>query len=464
MTKILIIGGGPGGYVAAIRAAQLGAKVTLIEKQHLGGVCLNSGCIPTKALLHSAELFEAAKHGTDIGVLAKPKLDFDKVQENKAKVVSKLVSGVGGLLSANKINTVYGTAKFISSKTVVVENETGKETLSADKIIIATGSIPAIPPIKGLDGQKCIDSTGALNLAELPKSLVIIGGGIIGVEMATAYHAFGTDVTIVEMLPQILPMIDSEVAGMIRKKLEKKGVNIFTSAKVKAVEDGSERAKVYVETDGKEIVLEGEKILRSVGRRVNTMSLGLEAAGVANDKGRITVNVHMQTSVDGVYAIGDCIGKTMLAHVASMQGEVAVEHAMGINSKYDETTNPACVYTNPEIASVGITETQAKQRGTDVIVGRFPLAANGKALIMNGGEGMVKVVAGRRYNEILGATIIGPRATDLIAECVLAIRLEATTDELISTIHAHPTISEAVREAMLATEKRAIHSFQNKKL
>lgn len=456
--KVAIIGGGPGGYVAAIRAAQLGAKVTLIEKEKLGGTCLNVGCIPTKALLHSAQLYEEAKEGTKYGVIANDvKIDFTKVQKNKEDVTNQLVNGVKGLLSANNVEVIYGEASFVDKNTVEVKGDKCLEKLTFDKFIIATGSIPAKPPIPGINSDKCIDSTGALELNEVPKSMVIVGGGVIGIEIATLYSTLGCKITIIEMLEEILPMMDGELTKIIRSKLSKKGVEIYTDSKVLSFNDTGENIDVNVEMpDGKTRVFTGNKALISIGRRTNTQALKLENAGIVNDRGRIGVNEKMETNVPGIYAVGDCIGQIMLAHIASVQGEIAAENALGHNSVFDGKTNPSCVYTKPEFASVGLTEESAKKGGVDYIVGKFPLAANGKALIM-GEDGVIKIIAGKKYKEILGAHIVGPRATDLIGELALAIGMEATIDEVIATIHAHPTVAEAIKESALAVEKRAIH-------
>lgn len=456
--KVVVIGGGPGGYVAAIRAAQLGAEVALVEKENLGGTCLNVGCIPTKALLHSAELYEEAKEGAKYGVIASDvKVDFLKVQERKKAVTKQLVSGVKGLLASNKVKVVSGEASFISKDTIEVKTEKGTEKIKADKFIIATGSIPAKPPIPGIDSKQCIDSTGALELQEVPKSMVIVGGGVIGVEIATLYSAIGCKIVVIEMLDEILPMMDGELTKMIRAKLAKKGVEIYTSTKVMSFKDTGANVEVTVEMkDGSTKVFAGEKALISIGRRTNTATIGLEKAGIVNDRGRITVNDKMETNVPGIYAVGDCIGKIMLAHIASAQGEIAAENALGHNNVFDSKTNPSCVYTKPEFASVGLTEEVAKAQGLDYIVGKFPLAANGRAMIM-GEDGMIKIIAGKKYKEVLGAHILGPRATDLIGEMALAIGMEATIDEVIATIHAHPTVAEAIKEAALSVEKRAIH-------
>lgn len=456
--KIMVIGGGPGGYVAAIRAAQLGGEVILIEKDRIGGTCLNVGCIPTKALLHTAEIYEEAVHGADYGVIANVRLDFAKAQERKTAVTNQLVSGVEGLLAVNKVKVISGVASFISNDTIEVKAANGgTETIKADRFIIATGSVPVKPPLPGIESKQCIDSTGALNLQEVPKTMVVIGGGVIGVEIATLYSTLGCKVIIIEMQNEILPMMDGELTRIIRSKLALKGVDIYTGAKVTGIKDEGAEAKVAVQmSDGRSSVFSCEKVLISVGRKTNTDALALDRAGIINDRGRITVNDKMETNVKGIYAIGDCTGKGMLAHIASAQGEVAAENSLGHESVFDIRTNPSCVYTNPEFASVGLTEEMAKEQGLDYLVGKFPLSANGRSLIM-GGDGIIKFIVGKEYKEILGVHILGPRATDLIAECALAIQMEGTIDEIIATIHAHPTISEAVREAALSVEKRAIH-------
>jgi dihydrolipoamide dehydrogenase len=455
-TKIAVIGGGPGGYVAAIRAAQLGAEVTLIEENKLGGTCLNEGCSPTKALLHSAHLLGEIRNGAEYGITATPILNFAQVQKRKEKIVTQLVKGVSGLMKANKIAVVQGRASFKDAKTLQVKGQTDS-TLAFDKIIIATGSRPVKLPIPGIDSPQCVNSTGALNFETVPKSMLIIGGGVIGVELATVYSAFGTKITIVEMEQEILPLLDSELAGILRKALCKRNIEILVSAKLKSIEDKGTLAKVNVDLDGKNLAFEAEKVLVSVGRRANTDTLGLDSVEIKHDRGRITVDDTMRTSVPGVYAIGDCLGRTMLAHVASVQGEIAAENALGGETSYDEKTNPSCVYTDPEFASVGLTEKEAQKRGVKYVVGRFPLAANGKALIVGGGAGVVKILADPKYDEIIGLHILGPRATDMIGEGAFAIGIESTLDEMEKIVHAHPTISEAIREAALAAKKRAIH-------
>ena len=463
-TNIIVIGGGPGGYVAAIRAAQLGAKVTVVEREHLGGTCLNIGCIPTKCLLHSAELISQIKEqGADIGVkVSGVEVDFPQVIKHKNEISHKLTSGIAGLFKMNKVKKIDGEAKFVAPGKISVKKPDGSvEEMTADAIIVATGSVNSIPPIPGLrENPNCIDSTGALSLEKLPKSMVVIGAGVIGLELACAYAAFGTKITVVEALDHMLPMLDGDLTKIGLAHMKKMGMEFNMECPVQSVENSPVGAKVVCRNKaGQTVSFEAEKVLVAVGRRANTASLDLEAGKLDNDRGRIIVNDKMETSVPGVYAIGDCVmGYAQLAHTASVMGEVAAENIMGIEAHYDQRTNPTCVYIEPEAASVGLTEEQCKEQGLDYKVGKFPMAANGKALILNGGEGLVKIIAGKEFGEVLGMHIIGPRATDLIAEGALAIGEEMTLDEIISTIHSHPTVTEAMREAALQAEKRAIHT------
>ena len=462
--SVIVIGGGPGGYVAAIRAAQLGAEVTVVEKQYLGGTCLNVGCIPTKCLLHSAELVEQIKtQGKEIGVEVEGvKVNFPQVIAHKNAISKQLTSGVAGLLKLNKVKKVDGTARFTGEKQLEVTKADGsKETMTADAIIVATGSVNAQPPIPGLkENPNCIDSTGALSLEKLPQTMVVIGGGVIGLELACAYAAFGTKITVVEAMDHMLPMLDGDLTKIGVAHMKKMGMDFHLECPVQSVESSPVGAKVVCkDKSGKTVSFEAEKVLVAIGRKANTAGLDLAAGKIDNDKGRILVNDKMETNVPGVYAIGDCVfGHAQLAHTASAMGEVASENICGLEAHYCEKTNPTCVYMEPEAASVGLTEEQCKAQGIAYKVGKFPMSANGKALILNGGEGLVKIIAGAEYGEILGMHIIGPRATDLIAEGALAIEGEMTLDEIVDTIHSHPTVTETMREAALNAEKRAIHT------
>lgn len=462
--KVVVIGGGPGGYVAAIRAAQLGAEVTVVEKQYLGGTCLNVGCIPTKCLLHSAELVSQIKEqGAEIGVEVKDvKVNFPQVIAHKNEISKKLTGGVASLLKMNKVKKIDGEASFTAPGKLSVKKADGTaEILAADAIIVATGSVNAVPPIPGIkENPNCIDSTGALSLEALPKTMVVIGGGVIGLELACAYAAFGTKITVVEAMDHMLPMLDGDLTKIGVAHMQKMGMDFHLECPMQSVEASAKGAKVVCKNKaGETVCFEAEKVLVAIGRKANTASLNLEAGKINNDRGRIIVSDKMETSVPGVYAIGDCVlGYAQLAHTASAMGEVAAENICGYEAHYEEKTNPTCVYMEPEAASVGLTEEQCKTQGIAYKVGKFPMSANGKALILNGGEGLVKIIAGAKYGEVLGMHIIGPRATDLIAEGALAIGVEATLDELISTIHSHPTVTETMREAALHAEKRAIHT------
>ncbi|MGD9559718.1 MAG: dihydrolipoyl dehydrogenase [Oscillospiraceae bacterium] len=463
MPHIAIIGGGPGGYVAAIRAAQLGAQVTLVEKAALGGTCLNCGCIPTKALLHTATLLREAQSAVASGILcAVPKADWPAVQREKQAVVRRLVAGVDGLLKANRVQLLAGAARFTAPRQLAVALPDGTETtLSPDKIIIASGSVPAAPPIPGAaECPACLDSTALLALEKVPASLVVVGAGAIGLELATVYRAFGTTVTVLEALPEMLPGMDSELARMLRKQLEKQGIALHMGAGVQAIRQAGAAATVAFEDKAGPHTLKADVVLLATGRRPATESLSLEAAGIAHDGGRIVVDAHLQTNQPGVYAIGDCLGRTMLAHVASAQGEAAAEHAMGVAPPAAEQAAPACVYTWPEFASVGLSEQAAKAAGTGYSVGKFPLSANGRALIagIQPAGGAVKLLFAAEDKKLLGAHILGPAATELIAECALALHMGATSAHLAATVHPHPSVSEAIREAALAAENRAIHT------
>lgn len=457
---VLVIGGGPGGYVAAIRAAQLGAKVTLAERAEIGGTCLNRGCMPTKALLHSSEVYELATNSADIGIIGRDvAVDWPRVQATRQSVSDKLTGGVRALMRANKVTVVEGEAKFTGPKTVKV----GDKTLDPDKIIIAVGSKPVMPPIPGLkECPACIDSTACLKLDHIPESLVVIGGGVIGVELGSVYRRFGSKVSVLELQDRILPQMDGELAELAAAQLVAEGMDLRTGAKVTRVDTTTNGAAVHAEIGGKDTVFEAEKVLVCVGRSPNLEGLGLDKAGIAVEGGFIKVDKRLETSVPGVFAVGDCSGRLMLAHAAMAMGEAAAENAMGGEAGFNEDMSPACAYVGPEIAGVGYTEERAKELGIEYIVGRFPTSANGRSLVSGCTGGLIKVLAGPKFGEILGVHILAPSATELIEEAALAIRLEATLDELTDTIHCHPTVAEALREAALAAQKRAIH-IPNKK-
>ena len=452
--KIAIVGGGPGGYVAAIRAAQLGAEVHLIEGQALGGTCLNVGCIPTKAMLHVAELYESIKQSGKVGIKTEGlSLDWPAVLNYQKSLVNRLVTGVAGLLKANRVNVHNDMATIGVAGDLLV----GGKHMDVDAVVLALGSEPFKLKFSGADLSGVIDSTGALNLSELPKSLVVVGGGVIGVEFASLFCALGVDVTIVELLPDILAGLDQDIIDLVRKDLVAKGIRILTGARLAEVFAFESGLKALINTAGGSETLMADKVLVAVGRSPRTSGIGLEEAGIKLEKGMIKVDQNFQTNLDGIYAVGDCSSRVMLAHVASAQGIAAVEHALGHPSEYMAKIIPACIYTHPEIAGVGLTERQAREQNIDMRVGRFSLSGNGKALIESDGKGLIKIISGAKYGEILGVHIWGPRATDLIAEAALAMRLEATCDELVSTIHAHPTIGEAMPEAALDTFNAAIH-------
>jgi len=457
-SDVVIVGGGPAGYVAAIRASQLGGKVILIEKDALGGTCLNRGCIPTKALLHSVEILESARRGKDYGINAGELIiDFTKIMNRKDTVVNTLVTGVQYLMKSNAIEVIKGTGKLISPTEVEVDSGQ-QEAVRATGIVLAPGSVPSTVPIPGVDGSGVITSDDALQLSEIPQSLLVIGGGAIGVEFATIFAKLGTKVTIVEMLPQIIPAEDHELSMSLKRVLERDGIKIFTSAQVSRIEDDPEGDKlVSVVTGEGEQKLTAELVLVAVGRKPNIEGLGLERVGIKTERGSITVNDRMETNIPGIYAAGDAIGGILLAHVASAEGEVAVENALGKDSMIDYKVVPRCIYTMPEVAAVGLTESQAREEGLNLKVGRFPFTANPRALILGQPDGFVKVLSDAKSEEIFGVHIFGPQATELISEATLAIKMEATVSEISSTIHAHPTLSEAIRETALDAEGIAVH-------
>jgi dihydrolipoamide dehydrogenase len=449
---IAIVGGGPGGYVAALRAAQLGASVVVVEKDKLGGTCLNWGCIPTKALLTSAEVFALARRGAEFGVDVKGlTFNLPAAMERKAKVVNTLVSGVGMLFKSSGVESLHGTGSLLGKGRIAV----GKEEISAGDILLATGSVPARIPIKGV--EHTIDSTAILELARLPKRLVIIGGGVVGMEFASLFSELGTQVTVLEMLPQILPMIETDVSNVYRRHLEKLGGTVHTEAKVEEVRKDGKQLKVRFGLKGEGSEAAADVVLLAAGRSPYTEGLGLDAAGVELDGKRVRVDDHLRTSADGIWAIGDVIGGIMLAHVASYEGVCAVENiAGGADRVPDYHAAPNCVYTEPEIANVGLREAEAREAGHEVKVGRFPLQASGRALTLGQAEGLVKVIADAETDKILGVQMVGPRVTELIAEATFAIQQGHTIHDIDLTMHAHPTMAESLLQAALAADGRAI--------
>ncbi len=453
--KIIIIGGGIGGYVAAIRAAQLHAHVVLIEKDSLGGTCLNRGCIPTKALLQSTAALSLARKASTFGVyIDGVSLDFPSAMSWKDATVKRLVSGVDSLMRKNKIEVVKGTGTLVDSKTVrIVENG---EEIKGDNLIIATGSKPSKLPIEGIDESVVMTSDDALTMEQLPQSLLIIGGGVIGLEFAQIFHEMGTKVTVVEMMPHILPNEDVEIAGILEQVLEEQGIEIFTGATVTGIAKTKQKKVSFSSANGNE-ERTVEKVLVAVGRIPNTDDLGIEKLGIEVDKDRILVDERMETSIPGIYAIGDVLGRIMLAHVASEEGKCAVENIMGLDCSVNYKAIPRCVYTLPAVAAVGLTEAEAREKHSDVKTGKFPFLANGRALTLNESRGLVKFVVDAEYGEILGVHIVSLEASELIAEAVFAIQAEATHEDIASCVHAHPTLSEAIMEAALAVEGRSIN-------
>jgi dihydrolipoamide dehydrogenase len=463
---LIVLGAGPGGYVAAIRAAQLGLKTAIVERQYWGGVCLNIGCIPTKALLHTADLLEEARESKRFGVvIPEVSLDFDAVMRYKDQVVKQMTGGVSFLMKKNKIDTHTGAGTLLDRNTLQVTGADGKQTnLTAKNIIVATGAHPRELPQVGatFDEDRILSSTGMLNLKEVPKSLLIIGASAIGCEFASAFRAFGSEVTLVEALPRIVPLEDEEISAELTKAFAKRSIKVMAGAKFTGV-DRSETQVVatIVDSAGKEQKVQAERMLLGIGIAPNTKDVGLEAAGVELDqRGFVKVNGMLQTNVPGIYAIGDCcMMAPALAHKASAEGIVAAEHIAGHQPQpLDYGKVPACTYCSPEIASIGLTEAKAREQGYDLKVGKFPFSANGKATILGQRNGIIKIVADKKYDEVLGIHIIGPHATELIAEGGVALSHEATSESLMRTIHAHPTLYEALGEAEhAAAEGAAIH-------
>ncbi len=458
---VVIVGGGPGGYVAAIRAAQLGMQVALVERDALGGICLNWGCIPTKALLWNAEMYHLMQHGADFGLYCDNlRFDFSQVIARSRQVAERLSRGVAFLMRKNKIQVFHGTGRLAGAGVITVHDaqETLSATLRAPHVILATGARSRALPGLPFDQQHVLSSTEAMLLQEAPEALVVIGAGAIGVEFAYFYNAFGSKVTLVEMLPQILPVEDSEIAGLLHKSLEKQGIAMHVGSRVERAEVMAERVQVHMQTPAGAHSVQGTKVLVAIGVQGNIEHLGLETAGVHSERGFIPVDAHCCTNVPGIYAIGDVNGPPCLAHLASAEGIATVEAIAGLDNpgvNYDNI--PGCTYCQPQVASVGMTEQAARQAGRTIRVGRFPFMASGKALAVGSSEGLVKVIFDADTDELLGAHILGAEASDLIAEVGIARTLETTHYEVLKTVHAHPTLSEAIMEAVGNAYGEAIH-------
>jgi len=459
---VAIIGSGPGGYVAAIRAAQLGLSALVIERDtRLGGVCTLRGCIPTKALLHTADLLEEARHGGDVGVSAREvRLDLPGAMKHKEKVVRQSSNGIAYLMKKNRVDVVNGFGRVAGVGRVSVVGQDGAETTyAARNILIATGSAPRSLPGIEIDHRTILSSDSILELAEVPKSLLVIGSGAVGVEFASMFSRFGSRATILEVLPRIVPLEDEDISRELAASFKRQGMSVYVDARVERVTRSEGGVEVLARTSAEKTeTMRAEKVLLAVGRKPLSEGIGLEGVGVATERGYIRVDPFQRTNVPGIYAIGDVVPTPWLAHVASAEAVVAVEHMAGRETEplnYDQV--PGCTYCSPEVASIGLTEARARERGYDVAVGKFPFTAIGKARILNETTGFIKIVGEKKYDEVLGVHIIGPSATELIAEAAAALRLEATSEELVRTIHAHPTLSEAMHEAAEAVAGHSIH-------
>jgi dihydrolipoamide dehydrogenase len=456
---VCVLGGGPGGYPAAIRAAQLGAKVVLVEQERIGGTCITVGCIPTKTWVQTAHaLKDATGHFATLGVTVDgARLDFAQTQRNKESIVTGLVNGITGVVQANEITVVSGRGAFKDASTIAVE---GGEDISFGAAVIATGSSPLRPPVDGIDGPRCVDSTGLLEVAEVPRRIAILGGGVIGVEFASILAHMGSEVTIVEMLERLIPMEDEDASRELERAFKKRKIAMHLGARATAVQDGGESATLrFTGKDGGEQSVEADLVLVATGRGPSVRDIGLEAAGVEYDPRRgVIVDRQMRTNVPTIYAVGDVAGVWQLAHTAFREGEVAAENATGHEATVDYAAVPRCVYTDPEVAAVGLTEAQARERhGENVVVGRFPFAASARAQMYGERAGFAKTIHESRYGELLGLVIVGPQATELVNAGVVGIAAEATIETVADSIAAHPTLAEAVKEAALVALGRPIH-------
>lgn len=464
-TEVVVLGAGPAGYVCAIRLAQLGKKVTVIDKAEVGGVCLNRGCIPSKALIYAGGLYEKLQHASEIGIEVQgAQIHLPKLMKWKDSVVQKLTGGVSGLLKANGCQFIAGEARFTGPKALEVKTASGVQQIQFQQCVIATGSRPTGLPGFEVDQKQILDSTGALNLQKAPKSMLCIGGGYIGLELGIFYSKVGTQVTVVEAGTQLLGGVDPDLSKVVAKKLEKKGVSILLNTKIKGCKKHAQGVEVsLVDAAGAEKKMDFEVVLVTIGRTPNSENLGLEKAGLKADaKGFLTVNAQRQTSVPHLYAIGDIAGQPLLAHKGSKEGIIAAEAIAGKKVAYDVVAMPAVIFTDPEIATVGLTEAEARAKGLQVQVGVFPFAANGRALSVTETDGFVKMIGDAKTGRLLGVHIVGTEASNLIAEATLAIEMGAHVEDLALTVHAHPTLPETLMEAAEATLGHAIHIYQKK--
>ena len=455
---LTVIGGGPGGYVAAIRASQLGMKVALVEANHLGGICLNWGCIPTKALLRSAEMYHHMKHANTFGLSVKDiSYDLKAIVERSRGVANQLSSGIGHLMKKNNVTVFNGYGKLLGNGKVGVDDK--KDVIASEHIIIATGARARVIPGLEPDGKQIVTYKEAMVPSEMPKSLIIVGSGAIGMEFASFYNTFGVDVTVVEMMDRILPVEDAEISAMARKSFERQGMKILTSAKLGKFEKNKNSVTAHVEVEGEEKTLTADRVIMAVGIAPNTEGIGLETTKVKLDRGHITTDGYMRTAEKGLYAIGDVCGAPWLAHKASHEAIICVEKIAGIESVHPmvKTNIPGCTYSMPQIASVGITEAIAKEQGTSVKIGRFPFVGNGKAIALGEPEGMVKTIFDANTGELLGAHMIGAEVTEMIQGYVIGKTMEATEAEFMHTIFPHPTLSEMMHESVLDAYGKVIH-------
>lgn len=457
---VVVLGAGPGGYVSAIRAAQLGAKTAIIEKNKVGGTCLNVGCIPTKALMKNVEILHYIDAGKKRGIKVKGELELDyaKAVKAKDKAVKQLVNGVTGLLGSNEITMYQGMGTVKAGNKIEVAAENGDvETIEYGKLILATGSSPKMPPIPGADLEGVMTSECFLSITEVPEKLVVIGAGVIGCELATVFKAYGSQITMVEMMDKPVAILDSDVANYMEGILTQQGIDLKLGKQVKSIarNDAGSLDVTIADKDGNEEVVSGDKVLISIGRGPNVA--GLDELGLETERGYVVVNDKLETSAKDVYAIGDVTGKKLLAHVASEMGVVAAENAMGASKIMDLSIVPSCIYTIPEVGCVGMSEKEAKDAGYDVICGKFPLVACGKAVATGDTEGMFKIVADKKTRKVLGAHLVGKSATELVAEMAAYMKMNATVDDVVDTIHAHPTISESIAEAARDIDNCTIH-------